>query len=187
LPAPTATEQGAPQDTTEATPPPEAIAEPIDKPKPKIPDKPKPQQFSLDNLSALIDRSKKKAGNNSNATAPTAPPGTKPREGFGAQNAMTATIKDYLAAKIGVCWRDVKDMPNPERLIVTVHVTLGRDGNLTTQPRVTSFVAPGDTYMRVAADNAARAVRLCGPYELPQDSYSVWRELDLKFGPKGLQ
>jgi outer membrane biosynthesis protein TonB len=185
-PAETIVEEGAPKDAAApAEPEPaEAIA---DKSKPvpkKQPDKPKTLDFA--SLQKLIDRSRPKAGAGPNATAPNAPTGDKPRQGFGLQNGLTASIADYLASVFERCWRSPADMPNPERLIVTVRVTLNKDGTLAADPRAISAVLPGDAPMRVAADNALRAVRTCGPYKLPADSYTEWREMDLRFGVKGL-
>lgn len=183
LPAPIPTEQGAPMEATEAVPPPEAVTETLAKPKP--PEKTKPQQqFSLDQLSLLIDRSKKKAGNNPNPTAPAAAPGEKPRQGFGAQNGLTATERDALRAQLSRCWRAPVDMPDPARLIVRVRISLSRDGSLLTQPQLVSGVAPGDTTMRVAADNALRAVRMCAPFELPAATYDRWRDVIFTFDPR---
>jgi hypothetical protein len=186
LTAPTAEEAGAPLDAGKAT---EAEAVPdLTAPKPKTPPPTqKPQQkFSLDQLSALIDRSKKTPGTGQQTTSPSAPTGEKPRTGFGAKSGLTASIEDYLASVFERCWRSTQDMPNPERLIVTVRVTLNRDGTLASDPRTISAVLPGDAQMNVAAQNALRAVRTCGPYKLPAESFAEWRELDLRFGVKGL-
>lgn len=186
LPAPEAQEAGAPLDSGKPT---EAEAVPdltAPKPKPVPPTQKPPQKFSLDQLSALIDRSKKTPGTAQQTTSPNAPVGDKPRTGFGAKSGLTASIEDYLASVFERCWRSTQDMPNPERLVVTVRVTLNRDGTLAADPRAISAVLPGDAQMRVAADNALRAVRTCGPYKLPADSYTDWRELDLRFGVKGL-
>lgn len=186
LPAPEAMEAGAPLDAGKQT---EAEAVPdLTAPKPKTPTPPKPQpKFSLDQLSALIDRSKKTPGTAQQTTSPNAPAGDKPRSGFGAQNGLTASLKDALAAQFRECWTDTRAMPNPERLKVRVLFALNRDGSLAAQPRVVSQVLPGDAYMRVAADNALRAVRTCAPFKLPADSYDLWRELDLTFGLEGLE
>jgi hypothetical protein len=65
-----------------------------------------------------------------------------------------------------------------------VRITLARDGALLTQPQLASGVAPGDTTMRVAADNALRAVRMCAPYELPPATYDRWRDVIFTFDPR---
>jgi hypothetical protein len=185
LTAPKAETEGAPQDAAKP-----AEAEPIPdltSPKPKpTPPKPTQQKLDLDKLAQLIDRSKKAPGNAAQTTSPNGKVGEKPRQGFGAQSGLTASIADYLASVFERCWRSPADMPNPERLLVTVRVQLNRDGTLAAAPGVVSAVLPGDQPMRVAADNALRAVRTCGPYKLPAESYGDWREMDLRFGVKGL-
>jgi hypothetical protein len=183
--APQALIEGAPQDVSKAAEP-EAVPA-LSKAQPKAPPKkPAPQKLDLDKLALLIDRAKKAPGNAAATTSPNGNVGEKPRQGFGAQSGLTASIADYLASVFERCWRSPADMPNPERLIVTVRVTLNRDGTLAASPGVVSAVLPGDAPMRVAADNALRAVRTCGPYKLPADSYADWREMDLRFGVKGL-
>ena len=67
---------------------------------------------------------------------------------------------------------------------------LDRNGNVRGNPRVTSprnytFDPP----MRVAVDNAVRAVRACDPYPFPTDPqlgdhYEIWNEIEFTFTPR---
>lgn len=185
LPAPIPTEQGAPQELSELAPAPEAIPIKPNEPKPKTPEKSKAQpKVNFDQLALLIDRSKKSTGASQTTTSPTAKTGETPRQGFGAQSALTATERDALRAQLSKCWRAPVDMPDPARLIVRVRITLGRDGSLLSQPQLVSGVSPGDAPMRVAADNALRAVRLCAPFELPAATYDRWRDVIFTFDPR---
>ena len=88
------------------------------------------------------------------------------------------------------CWRAPLDLPNPDRLVVTVQFDLDRNGNLRGQPRVTS--PPGgqsfDPAMRTAVASALRAIRECDPYPFPSDPvvgqhYEIWGQLEHTFRP----
>jgi hypothetical protein len=87
------------------------------------------------------------------------------------------------------CWRMPIDLPDPERLIVTVEFDINRNGTLNGQPRVTSPRGYAfDPPMRAAVDAAVRAVRACDPYPLPDDPvvgehYEVWRSQIYTFRP----
>ncbi|MGE3302635.1 MAG: hypothetical protein AB7M12_05925 [Hyphomonadaceae bacterium] len=182
--APAPAESGAPQESASETPPEsaEAIAPVSVKPPPKKQEKP-PQQFNMDQLALLIDRAKKNPGQQTEAAAPKAERGEKPRRGFGAQTENATTEIAAMQAQMRRCWRKPVDMPNYERLVVKVRVSLQRDGSLAAQPQLSSFVGPGDAPMRVAAENALRAVRMCAPYELPAATYARWRDMELIFNP----
>jgi hypothetical protein len=81
------------------------------------------------------------------------------------------------------------DLPDPERLVVTVEFDLNRNGTLNGQPRVTNpRNYTFDPYMRVAAENALRAVRQCDPFPFAddpvlRDHYELWREPEVTFDP----
>jgi hypothetical protein len=135
------------------------------------PSEAKPQpQFNLDDISRLLDQAKAKNGNLRLAVDARSPPG----------------IGGMLRAQMNRCWRAPYDLPNPARLIVSVRVSLARDGSLAKPPRIVSEVAPDDVEMRVAADNALHAVRVCAPYTLPADSYEMWREVTFTFDPRAM-
>ena len=84
------------------------------------------------------------------------------------------------------CWADVVDLPDYQRLVVTLKVRLNADGTLARDPQLISpRSAPiGDRYMQIAIDRAIDATFKCVPYKLPPEDYDLWRELDFKVGPK---
>jgi hypothetical protein len=175
-------EKGAPQPAeTSPSEPTEAVPEKKPEPKPKAD---KPKAFDFDKLALLIDRAKKTPGRKEAAAAPSAKPGDKPRRGFGAQDGLATTERDALKAQLQKCWRAPVDLPHPERLIVRVHISLTRQGALASEPQLVSAVAIGDSAMRVAAENALRAVRLCAPFTLPTETYDRWREVNFTFDPR---
>ena len=110
------------------------------------------------------------------------------RRGAGEQTGNTAAVVSMIQAQMKICWDDVVDLPNPERLNVTVSVTLNRDGTLKDDVELVkpARVPIGDRTMGVAVDRAVRAVRNCSPYRLPveaQDFYEDWDEVTLNIGP----
>ncbi|ANP46927.1 hypothetical protein [Candidatus Viadribacter manganicus] len=85
------------------------------------------------------------------------------------------------------CWRMPADLPDPERLVVTLSFELDRNGNLRGQPRVVSPTnTTFDPHMRAAVEAALRAVRSCNFSFFPEDPavgphYDAWDELDYTF------
>jgi hypothetical protein len=85
------------------------------------------------------------------------------------------------------CWQTPADLPDPDRLIVTLQFSLNEDGTLRGQPRVVqprSYMF--DRPMRTAVERAIRAVRQCSPYPFTADPmlanrYDVWDEFELAF------
>lgn len=115
------------------------------------------------------------------------------QQGAGLGTAEVVAIEDRARALIRAhmrrCWRMPIDLPDPDRLVVTVEFEINRNGTLNGQPRVTNprnytFDAP----MRTAVDAAVRAVRACDPYPLPDDPvvgehYEIWRTQVYTFRP----
>jgi|CXWL01.1.fsa_nt_gi hypothetical protein len=96
-------------------------------------------------------------------------------------------VRTILAEQMRRCWQMPIDLPNPERLSVTVAFELNPDGTLRGTPRV---VSPRnyqfDAHYRTAVERAIRAIRECAPYPFPNDEivgphYGVWDELELHF------
>jgi hypothetical protein len=92
-----------------------------------------------------------------------------------------------MARHMRSCWQDPADLPNPERLIVTLRFQLNEDGTLRGNPQV---VQPGsyifDRPMRTAVERATTAVRQCPPYPFAADPmltsrYDTWDEFELVF------
>jgi colicin import membrane protein len=85
------------------------------------------------------------------------------------------------------CWRMPADLPDPERLIVTVRFRLNRNGTLSGQPEVTNpRNFQFDPAMGQAVQTALRAVRSCDFSFLPSDPrvgphYEVWGDNEYTF------
>lgn len=103
--------------------------------------------------------------------------------------ALTDRVRAVGRAHLRRCWRMPADLPDPDRLVVTVEFEINRNGTLNGQPRVTSpRNYTFDPHMRTAAEYALRAVRQCDPYPFPDDPvlgdhYDLWRETTVVFDP----
>ena len=107
----------------------------------------------------------------------------KARRGAGERTGNSARIEALIWAQMEVCWGTVADLPDPERLTVTVRVNLNRDGTLKgdaelINPRRRPI---GDRFMGQAIDRALRAARKCQPYTFPGDDYEIWNEITMNF------
>lgn len=120
-------------------------------------------------------------------------PAERNQRGAGLGTAEVAALEDRIRAiaqaHLRRCWRMPIDLPDPDRLVVTVEFELNRNGTLNGQPRVTNprnytFDPP----MRTAAEAALRAVRQCDPFPFADDprvgpSYQYWRQQEFTFRP----
>lgn len=161
--------EGAPQSVAPPTPEaPEPIADP--KQKQKLKEQPRRPVTDLNDLAAMIDRSKKEEGRRNPATV-TAEKSDRPRSAIGAGTDMTATETDAINSHVQRCWRAPADLPYPERLIVKVRIRLNADGSLAAPPELVSprSVAGVDPATRVAAEAAMRAVRVCDPFPVARN------------------
>lgn len=166
-------------------------AQPAHAPTPApAPRRPQPRQqedeFDLSDASAFINRERQTQRRQDGETA------DRNQRSAGRGTAETASLEARIAsiasAALNRCWRSVADMPDPERLRVTVAIRLNRDGSLNGQPRVISPTNyTFDPLMSEAVNRALRAVRTCDPIDrLPQDpivgeAYDLWREQEITF------
>jgi hypothetical protein len=81
------------------------------------------------------------------------------------------------------------DLPDPDRLVITVQFELNRNGTLNGQPVVTNpRNYTFDPNMRIAAEAALRAVRTCdfsffSDDPVVGDHYEIWRQTEFTFRP----
>ncbi|MBI1234148.1 MAG: hypothetical protein GC208_06555 [Alphaproteobacteria bacterium] len=192
-PAPAESEpEAVTPDPTEAAPEaaePDAEAEPEveDPPAPRETPRTPPQQtqqqtqsdaLDLDSLSDLVNQSRSQTQTN-RATEQ-----GDTQRAIGAGTADNGTLADLIRSQANRCWRNSRDAPNPERLIVNVQVRLNRDGTLAGPPVASNAArirSSGDPYWQVAQDRALAAIIDCAPYRLPSEQYAQWRLIDVTF------
>ncbi|MCP5381283.1 MAG: hypothetical protein H6912_02855 [Kordiimonadaceae bacterium] len=102
---------------------------------------------------------------------------------------QTMSISAAIQKKIEEqCWNPPSGALDAGSLRVKVYMYLTLDGNLARPPVADDYVRMSGA-MKVAADSALRAVRMCAPYsdlKLPKTMYDQWREVILNFDPSGM-
>lgn len=94
---------------------------------------------------------------------------------------LAGDLESALRAQIYQCWRRPAD--TSARLIVSLQIELGPDGNLVRDPKLIrpTSRAGADGKLLVAIDDAMRAVRQCAPFSLPADRHMQWRLVNFDF------
>ena len=146
------------------------------------------EEFDLAAIARMVDKQRtpgreRNEGARADRNQAGAGPGTA--EAVALEDRARALARAHLRR----CWRMPVDLPDPDRLIVTIEFDINRNGTLNGQPRVTSPRNYSfDPAMRVAVDAALRAVRVCDPYPFPDDPivgdhYDIWRQTEFTFRP----
>ena len=181
-------EEALPEAADETTPQPqeeEAAPSPTAPPQRQ---RPQQDEFDLASIARMVNREDQaRPRRNEGQTA------DRNQQGAGRGTADAVALEDRVRAlaraHLRRCWRMPIDLPEPERLIVTLEFRLNRNGTLAGQPVVTSpRNYTFDPAMRTAVEAAVRAVRMCDPYPFADDPvvgdhYEIWRETEFTFRP----
>ena len=93
-------------------------------------------------------------------------------------------LSELIRRKVEGCWNVPAGAREAENLLVEIRVVLNRDGSVY-RADIVDNGRMGDSFYRVAAESARRAVHICSPFsELPVDRYDIWQSLTLRFNPK---
>lgn len=159
---------------------------PAPTPTPRRPER--EDEFDLDAVAGLINREQEPGRRRTEGQRD-----ERNQQGVGLGTAEVAALEDraraLARAHLRRCWRMPIDLPDPDRLVVTIEFEINRNGTLNGQPRVTSpRNYTFDPAMRTAVEAALRAVRVCDPYPFPDDPvvgehYEIWRETEFTFRP----
>ncbi|GAM96449.1 tolA protein [alpha proteobacterium U9-1i] len=146
-------------------------------------------EFDLAAVSGLIDK-QKTPGRQRQEGAPSDRNQRSAGLGTAERASMEDRVRSLTRAHLMRCWRMPVDLPEPERLVVTLEFDLNRNGTLNGQPRVTNpRNYTFDPSMRTAVEAAVRAVRQCDPYPFPDDPavgehFDTWARLEFTFRPR---
>ena len=163
------------EDEPEPAPEPEPEPEPVAaKPPPPLPTvrpsvKPDPpkEEFSLDQIAALLDKSREEPSQERPIqdvpNTPQPPPDQAADVSAGLQTAMTMSEIDAFRVQMRRCWNVPGGAAYSGGLLVTVRV-----------------------FHRTAAESAVRAIKRCQPFQMPVEKYASWRELELTFDPRDM-
>ena len=105
------------------------------------------------------------------------------RPGAGERRGNTASLQAAMRRQIYTCWRGVSDLPKEDQIDVQMRVTLNRDGTLKGNVELVSPRSRPIGRSGIAVDVALRAVRKCAPYQLPEDDYDLWKDINVTVSP----
>ena len=139
----------------------------------------KKELFDPDQIAALIDKSKEE-------TAET----LKKNERLTQSSVKTSFVsglslseEDALKAQIFGCWSLPLGLPYQENLLVRIKLRLRPDGTVLRSEILdhARMNKPGQSFYKVLAESALRAVRICQPLRVPPTGYEKWKDLQLNF------
>ena len=98
-------------------------------------------------------------------------------------NGLTLSEQDALKAQIFGCWSIPLGLPYNENLLVRIKLRLEPDGSVVKTEILdhARMNKPGQSFYKVLAESALRAVKLCQPLRVPSTGYERWKELQLNF------
>ncbi len=179
-------EDAAPEAQDQSTPQPAPAPAPT--PAPPEPRVRQNDTFDLAAVARLVDRSRTAGRQRAEGAA-----ADRTQQGAGRGTEDVVSLQDraraLARAHLTRCWRMPIDLPDPDRLVVTVQFDLNRNGTLNGQPVVTNpRNYTFDSDMRVAAEAALRAVRTCdfsffSDDPVVGDHYEIWRRTEFTFRP----
>jgi len=192
-----APEEAAPLPEEKNAPPPDAAPTPEPKPEPEREPvrvtpraKPKPpSRFDANRLAALIDRSIKEDSARQEQTPPeqTATDKTDAPQQQAALSGRiaTASLQAIIRDRVQQCWTLPAGAKGLDELHVRIRIHLRRDGTLARAPQILDqarIARSDDSYLRIFAESARRAVQVCEPYDdLPVAYYDIWQQIDFNF------
>jgi len=90
-----------------------------------------------------------------------------------------------IMSRISACWNVPPELRNKPGLIVTVEISLNRDGSLAAPPRINNR-SQNPLFDRLAA-SAIAAVHKCAPFAyLPPAKYEIWKKFVVDFNPRAV-
>ena len=96
---------------------------------------------------------------------------------------LTLSEEDALKAQIFGCWSIPLGLPYNENLLVRIKLKLEPDGSIAKTEIIdhARMNTPGQSFYKVLAESALRAIKLCQPLRVPSTGYERWKELQLNF------
>ncbi len=98
---------------------------------------------------------------------------------------LSLSEEDALRAQIFGCWTVPLGLPFDDDLLVRIKLELKQDGTINKSEILDHerMNKPGQTFYKVLAESALRAVRICQPLRVPQTGYEKWKNIQLNFNP----
>lgn len=141
----------------------------------------KKNAFQPDQIAALLNKTKDQR------SAPPPPedssePLAAKNNASGRDDRISASELDWLRQRLSQCWTIPAGVREAQTLVVRMRIKLDRAGMVIGEPQVLNFRP--DPLFEIAARSAARAVRVCEPFDgLPTDRYDAWKDIIFNFDP----
>lgn len=135
-------------------------------------------EFNADEIAALLNRDDAAGGGAQRSQREAALGGRTSTAG----ERLTQSEMDALRTQIQECWNIIPGMDGGGEVRVEVTMRLDPSGSVQGEPDV--YATGGETRTRnILADGARRAIKACGPYELPREKYDTWADVKVNFDP----
>ena len=101
---------------------------------------------------------------------------------------LSMSEMDAIQSHIYPCWNVPSGAKFAEDLIVTIRMSMNRDGTVQNAIIVNNPAMAANPAYRAASESALRAVRnpRCSPLPLPMDKYNHWKTITLNFDRRGM-
>ena len=139
----------------------------------------KKELFDPDQIAALIDKAKEEQAETQKKSNKLTQSSVKDSFARG----LSLSEEDALRAQIFGCWSVPLGLPYDEKLLVRIKLKLKQDGTILKSEILDHerMNTPGQSFYRVLAESALRAVRICQPLKVPPTGYERWKDLQLNF------
>jgi len=139
----------------------------------------KKELVDLDNIAKLIDKAKEDSADVIKKNDDI----TQDQDRNIVTSGLTLSEEDALKAQIFGCWSIPLGLPYNENLLVRIKLMLEPDGSVAKTEILdhARMNKPGQSFYKVLAESALRAVKLCQPLRVPTTGYERWKELQLNF------
>ena len=141
----------------------------------------KKELFDTNEIAALIDKAKKEEANTQKKSDKLTQSSVK--NSFA--QALSLSEEDALRAQIFGCWSVPLGLPYDKNLLVRIKHQLKPDGTVLKSEILdhARMNTPGQSFYKILAESALRAVRICQPLKVPPTGYDRWKDLQLNFDP----
>ena len=139
----------------------------------------KEELFDPNQIAALIDKSKEETAETLRKEEKLTQSSVKNSFASG----LTLSQEDALKAQIFGCWSLPLGLPYQENLLVRIKLRLKPDGTVLRSEILdhARMNQPGQSFYKVLAESALRAIRICQPLRVPPTGYDKWKDLQLNF------
>ena len=135
----------------------------------------KKEIFDPNQIAALIDKSKEEYAETIKKDNKI----TQSQDKSIVNSTLSLSEEDALKAQIFGCWSVPLGLPFNEDLLVRIKLKLNPDGTIRKSEILdhARMNRPGQSFYKVLAESALRAVKLCQPLRVPTTGYERWKDI----------